>query len=195
MAYDDYTRGKRGYDDLGLDIRNALASQVPGAREKAIASSSQQTRISHFPLNHFVPAGSEVIEIRRVREIDPGQTFDLLTFNPVALGITGGVVRFIRYGIFNDGLLEDDYSFLPLVNGMRALRFHGNPAKNFLLSLGLAPDLSDNSMVSCQLVLQPNQTLVWRLTNKSLVSTVMGVRMSGYVDMSEIRETTRFGGG
>jgi len=174
------------------------ATQVGSEKEHMgkIVEAGQGTSTPVSLPNHlFNPEGSQSLDIRHVQNIDPGiMNYTILRFKPSELGLSGVTVKFLGYGVFNDGLNEDDYSFLPLVNGVRIFPFHGNPQKNFLISLGLAPDLSDSSIIQCTLVMQPTDELVWQVSNKSAVSTAMGVRMKGYVDFTQIRTQQHFGG-
>jgi hypothetical protein len=202
MAYEKFT-GERRYAGRGLDFSHATSAQTPDDAKKlagigrAGLNEDGQSIVS-FPKHAYVPAGAEVVDIRAVATIPAGSTGVVLwRFRPLDHNLQGSVVRFISYAIFNDGLNEADYSFLPTVQGYRVLKYHGNPMSTppFRIGLGLAPDLSNNSLIPCQLVLQPQEELIWSVTNLSAVDTAMGVRMFGYVDLIQPRVTQRFGGG
>lgn len=182
---------------------NATTSQIPGDRAEVAASQTDLTPVS-FPRHLYPPQGVQTIDIRIVRNMDPGEVFDLITFNPAALGITSAVY-ITHYGIFNNGLLEADYAFLPTLqtgtggHPQRIYPYHGNPNNtvqpgNFLISLGVAPDLADYSLLNGYLVMNPQDTLNWQATNHSAVITAMGVRVVGYVDSSTLRTAQQFGG-
>lgn len=64
---------------------------------------------------------------------------------------------------------------------------------NFKIYLGLGPDMSEGTMIGCELMLQPGQVLQWLITNTSGVDTSMGIRMKGYFDTSQKRVTGNFG--
>ncbi|MEO5348879.1 MAG: hypothetical protein H7836_04460 [Magnetococcus sp. YQC-3] len=146
------------------------------------------TKVS-FPPHLYIPEGAESIDLRKVVSV-PIATVDAELFSFTAP--PGAVVRFIKYGVFNDGLLASDYQFKPLLAGSRVFRYHGDPTDNYRIALGLGPDLSESSMIPCQIVLQPNQTFQWLVTNNSAVATAMGVRMVGYLDTSLMNVTPRF---
>lgn len=175
----------------------AAASQAPADRAADAASQADPQPIA-FPRHLYAPPGVQTIDLRINRLMDPGEVFNLITFNPLALGITSAVY-ITHYAIFNNGLLESQYSFLPTLNGRRIYPYHGNPNNtrapgNFLISLGLAPDLSNYALIPGYLVMNPPDTLNWQATNGSVVATAMGVRIVGYVDSATLRTTQQFGG-
>lgn len=181
-----------GYLDLGSTIQ----AQDPGARE-ALAAKLRQTGDAtpvDLPNHLFAPHGAQTIDWRRAKIIDPATTFDLIDVRPLDRGITGAVVRFTHYAVYTDGLDASLVSFLPLVNGVRVYGQHGDPMNNLKISLGLAPDLSDNSLIVGTLNLKPEDRIIWRVTNSSVVPVAMGVRMVGYIDYQQPQVTQRFGG-
>lgn len=153
------------------------------------AATTPATKVS-FPPHLFIPDGAESIDIRRVTNV-PAATVDaeIMSFTAPP----GSVVRFIKYGVFNDGLLASNYRFLPMIDGSRIFRYHGDPTDNYRISLGLGPDLSESAMIPCQLLLYPGQTLRWLVSNTSGVDVSMGVRMMGYLDTSQRLVQARFG--
>lgn len=143
-----------------------------------------------FPPHLFIPQNAESIDIRKVMNIPAATSdYEILSFTAPE----GAVTRFIQYGVFNDGLLAADYRFLPVIDGSRIFRYHGDPTDNYRIALGLGPDLSETAMIGCQLMLYPGQTVKWLVTNSSAVDTAMGVRMKGYLDTSQRLVPTRFG--
>lgn len=143
-----------------------------------------------LPPHLFIPGDAQSVDIRNLANVDPGTTVTLLTFR----GPQGMLTKFINYAVFCDALLFDLINFVPLVNKRRVFPYHGNPDRNYKIGLGLAPDLSNNSLIACQLDLQPNDLVEWQFTNNDTVAVAAGVRMTGYVDQSTIRKTGRFGG-
>ena len=147
-----------------------------------------------FPRHLYPPPGVDTIDFRIVRQMDPTSEFDLIDFTPQLQGIQA-TVFITHYAIFNDGLLEADFAFQPTLNGARIYPFHGNPAFNpSLISLGLGPDETNNSLINGYLVMNPQDRLVWRAFNKDVVSVAMGVRVVGYVDQTSKRRSVRIGG-
>jgi len=176
-------------------VENAKMWDAGGSisTEEMLRKNAQQKRFRtpiDLPYHLFIPEGAESIDARRVANI-PSPTTDLELFRYVAP--PGAVTRFIAYGVYNDGDNAAFYRFLPLLDGSRIFRYHGDPLNNFEIDLGVAPDLSENSMIGCQLVLQPGQVLRWLVTNTSGVDTSMGVRMKGYFDTQQKRQTPMFG--
>jgi len=146
--------------------------------------------VIEMPYHSHVPEGAESIDARRVMNIpSPTTNYQIWRFQAPP----GSVTRFIEYGVYNDGDNAAFYRFIPLLNGAQIFRYHGDPLNNFEIDLGLAPDLSKNAMIPCQLVLQPGQVLEWLVTNTSGVDTSMGVRMRGYFDSQQSRSTPMFG--
>jgi hypothetical protein len=158
-------------------------------KAKLVAAKAGKQAVE-FPPHLYVPEGAESLDLRRVMNI-PNGTLDYAIFEFIVP--PGAVTRFISYGVFNDGDVAANYRFLPQVNGNRIFRYHGDPMTNFKIDLGLAPDLSNNSLIPCQLTLQPYDVLRWLVTNTSGVDTSMGVRMVGYFDTQQKRVTPKFG--
>ena len=174
-----------------LDVFNAVAITDNSEQKKVIQQMKREATLVDLPRHLFIPEGASSIDFRRLATIGAGSVKQLLmrfTAPP------GSITRFISYGIFNDGLAAVDFEFLPLVDGARVFPYHGDPMDNYKISLGLSPDLSNSSLIPCQLTLLPNQVLEWYVTNTSGVDTDMGIRMVGYFDAAEKQVTPRFGG-
>lgn len=157
--------------------------------------------VTEFPKHLYPPSQAQTVNLIRAAVINPGATVDLITFQPQFHGILGSNVIFTHYALFNDGLNAANFSFQPLVNGQRVYPYHGSPvdlsgnqSNQFVMAMGMGPDLGDNSLVMGMLALQPVDTLVWRVTNNDVVQVAMGVRHTGYVDQGSRRIERRFGG-
>lgn len=174
-------------------LLSAVPTESPTEAEaKVTASIQNEFVINEFPRHLFVPNGAESLDLRAVWNIPPATVnFSILRF----VCPPGAVTRFIKYGVFNDGLAAVDYAFKPLVNGNRIARYHGEPLPDgaFRIALGLAPDLGEEAMIPYQITLNPGDILEWLVTNNSIVDTSMGVRMIGYFDTQAIRVTPKFG--
>ena len=168
------------------------ASAVSGKKdqESRIASSNLSPTPVTLPPHLFIPSDAQSVDIRTLANVPPATSVDLLVFE----GRQGGITKFINYSIFFDALLFNLIEMVPLVNGKRVFPFHGDPSRNFKMGLGTGSDLSNANLISCQLDLQPRDTLVWRFTNNDTVAVAAGVRMVGYFDQSTIRKQGRFGG-
>ena len=147
--------------------------------------------IAELPKHLFMPEAVAGVDMRKVCTIIAGSVKQSL-FSFVCP--VGNTIRFLSYGIFSDALSSADTEFIPTVNGNRIFPYHGDPSNNFKMSLGLAPDLSNNSLIPCQLQLNPGDKLEWFVTNIAAIDTFMGVRMVGYLDSAQSRAAARFGG-
>jgi hypothetical protein len=105
------------------------------------------------------------------------------------------------YGVYSDAALAIDTEFVPLLNGTRVFPYHGTPTDinnpnkiPYRISLGLGPDLSNESMIECNLRILENQTLQWFITNSSALSQVMGVRFKGFLRSIGKAQNYKIGG-
>lgn len=178
--------------NIGGNLDFATATQATDKAEvkQREAAAARPTDVN-FPPHLFIPQGAQSLDLRRVVAVSSPST-GILLFSYTSP--PGAITRFIKYGIFNDGQNGANYEFLPLVDGARIFPFHGDPSQNYKIYLGLGPDLSEASMIPCQLSLQPGQKLEWYISNTSGVDTSMGVRMVGYFDTTQRRVQGRFGG-
>jgi hypothetical protein len=177
-------------DGGNLDFLNARQVADKSEIKKREAASNHPTDVN-FPPHLYIPQGAQSLDLRRVVSISsPSSNVLLFSFTCPP----GAITRFIKYGIFNDGQNGANYDFLPLVDKGRIFPYHGDPTQNYKIYLGVGPDLSESSMIPCQLSLQPGQTLEWYISNSSGVNTSMGVRMVGYFDTTQKRVQGRFGG-
>lgn len=154
---------------------------------------TEPTPIS-LPRHMFNPDNVPSLDFRRACLI-PANTTAALPFLLFEFTCPqGSVAVFTHYAIYCDGLDEDLVEFLPAVDGSRIFPYHGNPAKNFKMGLGLGPDLSNTCLIPANLKLFPGQTL--RISAVNLdpgVSSAMGARFVGYLDNVNLVEAGRFG--
>jgi hypothetical protein len=145
-----------------------------------------------LPPHLFIPEGAESLDIRRAADIAAGTAapFKLMEFECPQ----GATCHFISYAIFSDGGLALNQEFIPRVDDRRVFPFQGDPQNNFKINLGLAPDLSNNSLIQCQLTINPGEKLQWYVLNTNAVDIAMGIRMVGYIDRSMTRVQGRTGG-
>lgn len=140
-----------------------------------------------LPPHLFIPEGGLSLDPRAMAIISPESDRELLLEYRVPKGMSA---RIISYGIFNDGLNEEDAQFFPEINGLRTLKNHGRPVYtgndpqnyqvDYIMSLGLAPDLSNQSLIHCNIFLKEFDVFRWYVSNRSLVETKMGCRLVGY---------------
>lgn len=160
-------------------------------RKKQSLNEARATPVE-FPPHLYIPKGAEALDIRRAADIAA------LTLTPFLFMEfecpQGATVHFLSYAVFSDGNLALNQEFIPRIDGRRAMPFQGDPQDNFKINLGLAPDLSNNSLITCQVTLNPGEKIQWYLVNANAVDIAMGVRMVGYVDRSMLRVQSRTGG-
>lgn len=146
--------------------------------------------VRNLPRHLYRPFNAQSVDIRNLAQIGINDTARILEFKcPKSSSVV-----FIGYGVFSDALLESDIEFLPKVNGKRIFPFHGNPQSNYRISLGLAPDLANSSLIECYLLLRPDDVLTWDIINNSAVAINGGVRMKGYLDAANLQIEQQFGG-
>jgi hypothetical protein len=168
----------RGLAECSEGLSNLLQALVKG------------TRVI-FPDHLYMPEYGAPLDLRVLGDLDPTGPAYTEIFRFTAPD--GAIVRFTHYAIFNDGLLAADYDFLPEIDGRKIFEYQGDPADRRIY-LGVAPDLSNTSLIESPISMQPGQTLTWRVRNSSAVTASVGVRMKGYVDRSQSRKQQRFGG-
>lgn len=144
-----------------------------------------------------IPKNSISIDVRRVSDTAAGTNRELfLSFQPprdMEAIITG-------YGIFSDAQFAAQANFEPFLNDIRLFPYHGtpdplNPTKTpYKISLGLGPDLNDQSLIECALRIGENDTFKWLLTNSSTVTQTMGIRFKGFIRPVSDTRTYRIGG-
>jgi len=171
---------------------NAAHGMAPAEQVKKAESQARFPSRVEFPPHLFIPEGAESLDIRKVMNVPTGTVdYSLIRFTAPP----GAVTRFIAYGIYNDGDAAANYEFKPLINGNRVFRYHGEPISDtyYKIALGLGPDLSNASLINCQITMEPGMFFDWLITNTSGVDTSMGVRMAGYFDTQQKRVTPKFG--
>jgi hypothetical protein len=145
-----------------------------------------------------IPASGQSLDIRRVVDASAGTTSAMLiNFQPPR----GMEAIITAYGVYTDAAFAIDTEFVPLLNGTRVFPYHGTPTDinnpnkiPYRISLGLGPDLSNQSMIECNLRILENQTLQWFITNSSALSQVMGVRFKGFLRSIGKAQNYKIGG-
>lgn len=142
--------------------------------------------INNFPSHLEVPSDADSLDARAVAIVPTGSGEELLLTYIVPKGKQTVI---FGYGLFNDALLEATTRFYPRLDNNRTLKNHGrpvyvgdtsNPQANFIMSLGLGPNLSNINLVRCNIVLKELTQFTWHVRNDSGVAVNMGVRIVGY---------------
>lgn len=167
-----------------------ISTPRENARQEANTEFLHPTPIQ-LPPHLFIPAGAESLDIRVAADILAGSVETLLMSFICPKGAT---CHFISYAVFSDGTTAALQQFIPKVDGRRVFPYQGDPNDSFKINLGLAPDLSNNSLIQCQLGINPDETIAWFVNNAHAVDISMGVRMVGYIDYTQKRINARTGG-
>jgi hypothetical protein len=145
-----------------------------------------------------IPQSGQSLDIRRVVEATPG-TVNALLLNFVPPPGMEAIIT--AYGVYSDAQFAAQTEFVPLLNGTRVFPYHGtptdinNPQKlPYRIALGLGPDLSNESMIECNLRIQENQKFEWFISNTSTVVQVLGVRFKGYLRSVSKAQNYKIGG-
>lgn len=181
-------------DGGNRDFLNATAVSDKKDQKKIQARQELKPTPVELPshIYPFIPSGSQPLDFRKLCNVLAGTSTktEFMRFQAPE----GTKTVFQAYAIFSDALNADLTQFIPEVDGQRVFPYHGDPTNNFKISLGLAPDISNNALIPAQLTLEPRQTLIWYVLNTDTVDVAMGIRMVGYFDSSARRVTPRFGG-
>lgn len=145
-----------------------------------------------------IPAAGQSLDIRRVVAASPATINALLiNFQPPP----GMEAIITAYGVYSDAQFAAQTEFVPLLNGRRVFPYHGTPtdinnpqALPYRISLGLGPDLSNESMIECNLRILETQRFEWYISNTSLVEQVLGVRFKGYLRSIGKAQNYKIGG-
>jgi hypothetical protein len=145
-----------------------------------------------------IPASGQSLDIRRVVSASAGTINALLlNFQPPP----GMEAIITAYGVYSDAQFAIQTEFVPLLNGRRVFPYHGTPTDinnpqilPYKIALGLGPDLSNESMIECNLRIQENQRFEWYISNTSIVEQVLGVRFKGYLRSISKAQNYKIGG-
>lgn len=195
--FNPYDRKKQaGFVPLAADqdvfrFANPSSSNTQEQRKiEKIDEVAPPVEVSNLPRHLFTPEGARSVDIRNLASIPAATSFDVLVFTAPE----GATTFFTHYAIFNDALDFSLVEFIPTVNNRRIYPYHGEPSNNYKIALGLAPDLSNSSLIEGPLQLNPGEVLRWTAVNNAAVAVAMGVRMKGYLDARTSRKPRMFGG-
>lgn len=168
--------------------------------ESLIAEVKKTNKLLTASLNNSessdIPADAEALDIQELCELagvaqgGTAQAHRMITLTAKQ----NETIVITHYAIYTDALNADEVEFIPLLQDNRALRFHGRPndplkPTKYSLTVGLCPDLSEQSLRRALITLAPLQTLTWDAYNYSNDVRPMGVRMKGYIrSLSKVKE-------
>lgn len=165
----------------------------PGKFDPTRVEKVPPRQITELPYHLFLPQDAQAVDFREIGDVTAGSRELLIDFTVPR----GKLFQVIKYGIFNDGLAAADFDFFPKVDGRRVYKFQGSTINRSggmpRIYLGLAPDLSNSSLIDGQLVVRENQRLTWEAENRSGVDVTMGVRVVGYLTAAD-KQQLRHGG-
>lgn len=194
MSFNDRKRNPRDVLEDQFSPKEIIDSFKNG--DFADAFKALGDKISNPFIN--IPASGQSLDIRRVVAASAGTVNALLiNFQPPP----GMEAIITAYGVYSDAQFAAQTEFVPLLNGRRVFPYHGTPTDinnpqilPYRISLGLGPDLSNESMIECNLRIQENQRFEWYISNTSTVEQVLGVRFKGYLRSISKAQNYKIGG-
>lgn len=152
------------------------------------------------PPRHLeAPEGARTLDLRRYLSVPAGADHvDLMAYQC----LPGAMTVIYYYSLIFPALLtlpNPDVEWFPTIDEQRVLQYHGspgiaatpNPATNLNSPTGW--DFSSIGLVRCQILMQPNQIFRWKVSNNTAGALVMGVRMVGYVDLTQQLQSVKMG--
>jgi hypothetical protein len=188
--------------DFGNPKMDPLAPVTPVAPQTFEESRYGQEFPVHvtFPKHTYAPAGARTVDLRRVVNFASSPApQELMSF--VCLPGANTVIYYYSLVLFASPGTTPPANILwfPAIDGDRILQYHGSPGTAespnpaTILDAPTAFDFSSTGLIRCQILLQPNQVLKWFVINNSGDALNMGVRMTGYVDLTQQVQATKFG--
>lgn len=179
-------------DPYGNARTNPFDAVFPSTAEEAAQKKLQYDNPVPvvFPRYLAAPEGAETVDIRRIAVLNPGESYQLMTFQC----LPGSTAIFYNYALFTDALDNANILWLPTVDGRRILAYHGDPVDNYKINLAVGIDMSQAALIPCQVIMQPGQILSWQVTNTGGTQVSMGVRMVGYLDVGQRLTSSKVGG-
>lgn len=143
-----------------------------------------------LPRHLYAPEGARTVNAIRIISVPSGAAFVNLFDFPC---IDGSTTVITAYGLFTTAAHLADIEWRPTINENRVLAYHGDPANNYRLTEATGLSLANTDLVSCQLLMETGQVLNWSVRNTSGAAVQMGVRIVGYIDMSQRLMSSKFG--
>lgn len=186
---DRIPKPKQQQKSSGNPVAPPFNSLLTELRE-AVAILKEGVKVT-LPDNVAAPIDSDSVDLRRLVLVESGTNGEVIFRFKAPKGTN---VLITNYGVFTDILSGQEFKVVPKVNGSRILQYHGDPNLDFSINLSLGPDLTDDSLVPCQIHLRPEDVLTWEASNGSDNAAPIGVRIKGHVDKSGGNRTGNFGG-
>lgn len=148
-----------------------------------------------LPRTAHAPEGARTVDLRRQVSVAAGATVDLISW----VGLGSATTVFFAYGLILPAGGAPDVEWFPTVEQQRVFQYHGDPGVNVSsnpethLNMATGTDFSDIALIGCQLLMQPGQQFLWRAKNNTGAPVVMGIRLKGYVDLSQQLLSSKFG--
>ena len=143
-----------------------------------------------LPKHLFMPEDSQSADFRASVVVAAGAIQEIFAFRAPASSTT----IFINYALASNAPIGSNIAFIPTVNDIRVLPYHGNPSNNFTIQAFTGSDISLSTPIQCLLQLQPSDVFKWVFVNNTLNPVEASARMQGYIDTSTTRKIGRFGG-
>lgn len=152
-----------------------------------------------LPRHLYAPEGARTIDARKIISVAAGGVapVDLFSFTCPP----GATVVFYKYDLYLDAPNADglftDLTWVPTIDGSRVLEMSGDPSNGFVGMSFPNQIIGANGFSAepflCQILMEPGQILDWTVQNGSALNHLMGVRMYGYLDMSQRLTSSKFG--
>ncbi len=142
-----------------------------------------------FPRHLSAPEGARTVDLRKSAIVVAAGNIELFRF----VCAPGTSTVFFGYALSTDAAPFSAIVWRPSINKSRVLEYHGDPSNNFEINFAPGTSLSQENLIPCQILMQPNDVLIWRLANNTGTPVTMGVRMVGYLDMSQRLTSSKFG--
>ena len=176
------------YDVYDLSRQSKKRSN---AKKGGIVRPNEDVNVKELPTNLFTPQWARSFYFRKLTEVPANNGKELLFEFTVPKGMT---LVWTHYALFNDAFTTELSYFDVTINNNKVLKYHGDPADDFKLSLGGNASLDQAGLFEANIRILSGQTVRWYVINDDNVDVTMGVRMKGYIDNSNKTQTTRFGG-
>jgi hypothetical protein len=148
-----------------------------------------------LPRQSHAPEGARTVDLRRLVTVANGGTSQVVNMSC----LPSATLVFLKYALVLPSGGFPNVTWSPTVDGKRVLQYHGDQGVSggaqpmTTLNISTGNDFSAVSLVDCQLLLQPGQNMSWNVTNNSGAPIQMGVRLVGYLDLSQQLLSSKFG--
>jgi hypothetical protein len=144
-----------------------------------------------LPRQMAAPEGARTIDLVKVITVPDATTLDIYQFQCRP----GSTTIIFGYSLWSSAVFGSDLIWTPTIDGRRVLQNHGAPSANGVNIIQTPVGNADQmeSIISCQILMEPGQIFKWTATNNSGAPVKMAARTVGYFDMSQRLTSSKFG--